>query len=240
MGMPITVKILDKKTTAADLDTVYDYFTYIDNKFSTYLESSEISQINSGLLKKSDYSEDMRKVLALCQQTKQATNGYFEIEHLGKLDPSGLVKGWAINNAARLLKTKGLLNFYINAGGDIQVSGRSERNAKWRIGIENPFNRKQIIKAVIVDTEGVATSGTYIRGQHVYNPKQPNEKITDIVSLTVIGPDIYEADRFATAAFAMGRNSIYFLEKLPSFAGFMVDKDGIGTETSNFKKFVTS
>jgi hypothetical protein len=51
---------------------------------------------------------------------------------------------------------------------------------------------------------GVASSGSYLRGQHIYNPKAPNQPLTAMVSLTVIGPDIYEADRFITAAFAMG------------------------------------
>ena len=58
---------------------------------------------------------------------------------------------------------------------------------------------------------GVATSGTYFQGQHIYNPHSPAQKLHEIVSLTVIGPDILEADRYATAAFAMGRKGIIFI-----------------------------
>ena len=59
-----------------------------------------------------------------------------------------------------------------------------------------------------------------------------------IISLTVIGPNVYEADRFATAVFAMGRKGILFLESLDGFHGYAVDSRGIATMTSNFKKYV--
>ena len=62
--------------------------------------------------------------------------------------------------------------------------------------------------------------------------------IGDIVSLTVIGPDVLEADRFSTAAFAMGKSGIHFIEDLPGFEGYVVDGAGIATQTSGFKAFV--
>jgi FAD:protein FMN transferase len=94
------------------------------------------------------------------------------------------------------------------------------------------------VKVLSVTDCGVATSGTYVRGQHIYNPKQAGQLITDIVGLTVIGPDIYEADRFATAAFAMGRESIQFIERLDGFEGYMIDRDGQATFTSGFTRYV--
>ncbi len=94
------------------------------------------------------------------------------------------------------------------------------------------------MKIICVQNEGVATSGTYIRGQHVYNPHHPDEKNETIVSLTVIGPNIYEADRFATAAFAMGASGIEFIEKLKGFEGYMINVKGIATYTSNFENYV--
>lgn len=69
----------------------------------------------------------MRSVLALSEQTKQETQGYFDIQHNGTADPSGIVKGWAILQAAHMLKEAGFTNFYIDAGGDIQVSGKNSR-----------------------------------------------------------------------------------------------------------------
>ena len=156
---------------------------------------------------------------------------------MGKIDPSGLVKGWAIQKASNILTEKGFKNFYVEAGGDIQVQGNNADNKPWNVGIKNPFNQKEIVKVVYLHNQGMATSGTYIRGQHIYNPFKANELLNNIVSLTVIGPNVYEADRFATAAFAMGKEGINFIESLKGFEGYMINKEGLATMTSGFDKY---
>lgn len=238
MGMHISVEVVDPHVRRADIDAVYEYFTYIDKKFSTYKSTSEISNINSGKLHQNNYSKDMKTILALCNKTKQETNGYFNIEHNGKLDPSGIVKGWAIWQAALLLENKGYKNFYVDAGGDVQVYGKNDQGKPWTVGIKNPFNEEEIVKVIALEDKGIATSGTYIRGQHVYDPKHPDKQLIDIVSLTVVGPNVFEADRYATAAFAMQKDGIYFIERLSGFEGYMIDKNGIATFTKNFDKYV--
>jgi thiamine biosynthesis lipoprotein len=179
----------------------------------------------------------MKAILALSEQTKKDTYGYFDIEHDGLYDPSGIVKGWAIQNAADRLKAGGFRNFYIDAGGDISVAGNKDGKL-WRIGIRNPFNRSENVKVLALTDRGIATSGTAIRGQHVYDPYNPNMPLLDIVSITVIGPNIYEADRFATAAFAMGKRGIQFIEKLAGFEGYMIDAHARATFTSGFERYV--
>ncbi len=239
MGMTVTVEAADKSATAADIEEVFSYFGYVDRKFSTYKTDSEISRINSGFIRPENYSRDMSEVLVLSEETRKLTEGYFNIltPH-GKYDPSGLVKGWAINNASKILQDKGFKNFYVEAGGDIQTQGKNQERGKWSIGIKNPFSQKEIVKVVYLSGQGMATSGTYIRGQHIYNPLNPQNAIADIVSLSVIGTNVYEADRFATAAFAMGKQGINFIEKLPGFEGYMIDKDGMATMTSNFEQYL--
>lgn len=240
MDMPITVEIINREATGEDIDNIFTYFTYIDNTFSIFKESSEITKINKRKICKSDYSQDMRTVLALCEKTKRETNGYFDIKRKNLLDPSGLVKGWAIKNAAWMLKQMGFSDYYIDAGGDIQTSGKNEKGTAWSIGIRNPFNRNEIVKTLGIHNQGVATSGTYIRGQHIYDPHHQSALRSDIVSLTVIGPDIYEADRFATAAFAMGNKGILFIERLPGFEGYMINQKGIAMFSSGFDQYVAS
>ncbi len=237
MGMPIAVEIVDETATEADFSVIYDYFKQVDERFSTYKKTSEISRVNDGLSKE-QWSEEMKEVLELCEQTKSETGGYFDIMHEGRRDPSGLVKGWAIRGAADKLAERGLQNYYIDAGGDIQVCGRNAEGKPWRLGIRNPFNRDEIIKTVTVSTEGVATSGTYIRGQHIYNPHSSGQEVSDIVSITVIGPNIYDADRFATAAYAMGRRGIEFIEKLAGYEAYMIGQDKQATLTSGFERYV--
>jgi len=238
MGMPITVEIVDRMVTPTIFDTVYDYFEYVDEKFSTYKETSEISRINRHELLWEETSDDMKTIFAFAEQTRLETDGYFDIQHNGIYDPSGVVKGWSIYNAAQLLRQNGFENFYVEAGGDIQMSGCNGEGEPWRVGIRNPFDPEEIVKVLSITDHGVATSGTYVRGQHIYNPLAEGQLITDILSLTVIGPDIYEADRFATAAFAMGRDGIHFIEGLDDFEGYMIDKEKQATFTTGFKKWV--
>src|SRR6202171_2918286 len=123
MGMPITIEVLDPTVTQEDLDKVFAYFVSVDDTFSTYKDTSEISKINRGELLPAQYSEDMKVILALSEQTKKETDGYFDIRRDGIYDPSGIVKGWAIQHASHMLKVRGFRNFYIDAGGDIQVAG---------------------------------------------------------------------------------------------------------------------
>lgn len=237
MGMPITVEVVDPGVTEADVENVFAYFRAIDETFSTYKEHSEISKINRGELCEEEYSDDMKSILALSEQTRQETQGYFDIYHDGIIDPSGIVKGWAILQAASRLKEAGFINFYIDAGGDIQAAGKKGDNP-WRVGIRNPFNRQEIVKVLAVTDKGIATSGTAIRGQHIYDPHHPDTPPSEIVSLTVIGPDVYEADRLATAAFAMGKRGIYFIEQLPGFEGYMIDASAQATFTRGFVRYV--
>lgn len=240
MGMHITIDVVDRKVRPEHLEAIFAYLRSIDDRFSTYKEESEISQINNHLLRRAQYSADMKLVLSLCEQTRQQTNGYFDIDHEGKLDPSGLVKGWSIWRAANLLRRRGFENFYVDAGGDIQVAGRNPDGHPWTVGIRDPFDDQQIVKVLVLDDRGIATSGTACRGQHIYDPHRPDDPLDDIVSLSVIGPNVYEADRFATAAFAMGPDGIYFIEALPGFEAYLINRDGIATYTSGFDRYVVS
>ena len=239
MGMPITLEVEDAEVTRNDLDKVFAYFVFVDETFSTYKATSEISKINTGELSIAQASVEVQSILALSEQTKKDTHGYFDICRDGVYDPSGIVKGWAISHAADILKEQGFRDFYVDAGGDVQVVG-NKNGQLWRVGIRNPFNRNEYVKVLALTDRGVATSGTAIRGQHIYNPHRHDVLLTDIVSMTVIGSNIYDADRFATAAFAMGRQGIQFIETLAGFEGYMIDASARATFTSGFERYVLS
>lgn len=237
--MPITVCIADENASSKALDEVFDYFTHVDEKFSTYKDQSEISKINRKEIAPALYSDEMKTVFALSEKTRVETDGYFNIMTPEKIyDPSGLVKGWSIKNASDILSRLGYKNFFVDAGGDIEARGKNSEGQKWSVGIRDPRSkdRNMFVKVVYISGCGMATSGTYERGQHIYNPHSGKSQLQDIVSITVIGPDVYEADRFATAAFAMGREGINFIEQLPDFEGCAIDSKGIATMTSGFNK----
>lgn len=239
MGMPVTIEVVDGRVRRKNLDDIFAYFAYIDNTFSPFKGLSELSRINRGELNRSMWSADMKAIFYLAEETKRETGGYFDIKTPdGRYDPSGIVKGWAIWKAAGILRKKGFRNFYVDAGGDVEVSGTNERGGKWTIGIRNPFNVREIVKKVALTSGGIATSGNYERGNHIYNPKTGKAADSDVVSVSVVGPNVYEADRFATAAFAMGEVGIRFLEQLPGLEGYAIDRRGIATMTSGFPRYV--
>ena len=238
MGMPVTLEIVGFDAAEDAVAGAFDYFKAVDERYSTYKSNSEISRINCGLPREA-WSKEMQSVLNLCEVTKQQTDGYFDIRRAdGTIDPSGLVKGWAIDQAAGRLRKRGIRSFCIEAGGDIQTSGSNADGEPWRIGIRNPFDMQEIVKTVAVSAQGVATSGTYIRGQHIYDPHAPSLPIETVKSLTVIGPNIYDADRFATAAFAMAADGIRFIDSLNGFEGYMIDNNKTATFTRGFERYV--
>ena len=102
MGMPITVDVVGA-ADGAILDAVFDYFEGVDRRFSTYRPTAR-SRPSTAALAEADYSDEMREVLALAEQTRRETGGFFDIRRPdGRLDPSGIVKGWAIRNAAAII-----------------------------------------------------------------------------------------------------------------------------------------
>ena len=233
MGMPIRGAIPDDGAGLSDVEAVFAYFEAVDRRFSPFRADSELSRVNRKDV--TEPSADMQDVFALAEATRQASHGYFDIRRPdGIIDPSGIVKGWAIRNAARLLRERGVENFAIDAGGDIQCGGRNEDGEDWRIGIRNPFCPDEIVKIVSPRSGAVATSGIYQQGPHIYDPYS-GAPVNEIVSLTVIGPDILEADRFATAAFAMGRHGVVFIEGLADFEAYEIDAAGMARMTSGFK-----
>ena len=239
MTMPVNLEIVDGQVSDLHFKKVFDYLKGIDEKFSFFKDTSELSKINRGEIAPENWSYEMREVFLLSSELKEKTGGYFDIvNNEKKFNPSGIVKGWAIKKASDLLKADGINNFCLDVGGDIQVSGKNSEGGLWRVGIKNPFNTSEIVKVVGLSNEGIATSGNYERGHHIYNPFNRGEILSDILSLTIIGPDVFEADKYSTPAFAMGRKGIEFIESFPGLEAYMIDKDGVAIMTSGFKKFV--
>lgn len=219
----------DKSVTNKNIEEVFSFFTYVDKTYSPFIDTSIVSRVNRGEVGEPEYPDELCEILAIAKNTKHQTGGYFDIWRKGNFDPSGIVKGWAIAEAAKIIG-KYTDNFYIEAGGDIQVSGVNDEASLWRIGIRSPFDRHQNIKVIALKNSAIATSGTAIRGQHVYDPVGDKE-LNEVASISVIATNIIDADRMATAAFAMGAKGIYFIERLDGYeaCAVMHDKTAILT-----------
>ena len=160
-------------------------------------------------------------MLRLCEAVRISSGGTFDISRHrpdGLVDPSGLVKGWAVDEAAAVLESRGARNYAINAGGDILARGEPSPDRAWRVGIQHPQIRDAMAAVIDVRDLAVATSGAYERGEHVINA-QTGAPPTDVVSFTVVGLRLAFADAYATAAFAMGAEGIRWIDRLPGYAG---------------------
>ena len=200
MGTAVTVEIRDRIVPRRALERAFDWLRWVDRTFSTYDAESEISRLNAGDLDLADAHPLVRRVLAQCEAFRAGTDGYFDAGAalLSGLDPSGLVKGWAVDVAFARLRRAGVRRLCIEAGGDVRVAG-----GPWRIGIRNPHQREHFAAVVVLRSGAVATSGAYERGPHVVDPRTGRPPVGTL-SVTMIDRTLARADAHATAAFAMG------------------------------------
>ena len=205
MGMPIVLDIRDEDADEAVAEGLFEWLRWVDETFSTYKPDSEISRLNRGELQLDDAHEEVQSVLARCDELRAETNGYFDMRRAPgePIDPSGLVKGWAVDRAAEILERDGVRNYAVSAGGDMRLRGRAVPDLTWSVGIQHPLDRTVVAKVIETNELAIATSGAYARGDHVWNP-HTGESPVGVLSVTVVGPKLATADAFATAAFAMG------------------------------------
>jgi thiamine biosynthesis lipoprotein len=234
MGMPIVVDVRDDGGETPFVE-VFAWFRFVDELFSTYKATSEISRLNRGELALEQAHPDVREVLARCEQLRVDTDGFFDVHAASaeELDPSGYVKGWSVERAAAILGEFGAENFAVSAGGDMCLRGAALPEAVWRVGIQHPELPDRVAAVVEANDLAVATSGAYVRGDHVYDP-HTHVAATGLLSVTITGPELAIADAFATAAFAMGAAAAEWLGRLRGYEAFAILADGAGLRTAGF------
>jgi thiamine biosynthesis lipoprotein len=223
-----TVFSLDVRAPAVDdsaIDDVLAWLHRVESTFSTYRTDSEISRIGRGELAVADASPQVAEILRRCEELERETDGYFSAYPDGRLDPSGLVKGWAIERASDRLRAAGAANHSLNGGGDVQCAGSAAPGRPWRIGVIDPSEPGRVLAVVAGDDLAVATSGTAERGAHVLDP-HTHAPVTALASVTVAGRHLGTADAYATAAFAMGGAAPDWLAGLRDYRSFVVFPDG--------------
>ena len=175
-----------------------------DELFSTYRPGSQVSAIRRGELPRDRRHPWVAEVVALCEEARDRTDGYFDPWRLpGGFDPSGLVKGWATEKAATRLAGLRGYDHYLNAGGDITARVHGSRAPAWRVGVQDPADPAAFLAVLELRTGGLATSGSAARGPHIVDPHTGSHP-GGLLAVTVTGPTLRWADVFATAAFARG------------------------------------
>jgi thiamine biosynthesis lipoprotein len=236
MGMPIQIDVRDTVLDAAVLDTAFDWLRFVDQTFSTYKPDSEISRLARGELTIAECRPEVDEVLTRCAQLRIETAGYFSVRATGELDPSGLVKGWAVGGAADVLHAAGARNFSINAAGDVVLRGRPADGERWRIGIQHPLQPDKVAAVLAGEDVAIATSGEYERGAHVIDP-HTGEPPAGLLSATIVGPDPGTADAYATATFAMGEKGPEWAAALTGYETLCITTDHVVLTSPGIDRF---
>jgi thiamine biosynthesis lipoprotein len=172
-------------------------------------------------------------VARLCEHARDRTDGWFD----GWLpdgprgprlfEPTGLVKGWAVERACRQLS--GALpghDVLVDAGGDVALACSRTDTPTWTVGIEDPRDRRRFLAALELRAGGVATSGSAARGAHVLDPRTGGPGGRGLLSVTVVAPTLLDADVDATAAFARGTGCEAWLAGRPDTLALVVPVEG--------------
>jgi len=213
--------------TARGLEAALAELRRADELFSPFKPSSQVSLLREGATSLERCDPDVREVLALCEQLRHLTRGYFDAYAAGpdQLDPCGLVKGWAAQRASDVLVEVGVPTHYVSAGGDVCLRGQPHGDRLWRVGIADPHRPGELLATIHSSDLAVATSGTAERGAHVLDPHRGAPAI-ELASVTVIGPSLSLADAYATAAVAMGTPALEWLETMDGYEALLVDAGG--------------
>ncbi len=154
----------------------------------------------------------------------------------------GIGKGYIVDKGVATLRKLGYSNVYVEAGGDLMVSGKKEDTVPWRIGIRSPRpQQNQKLITVAVSDKAVATSGDYLQSftpdlkhHHIIDPRSGFSP-PELASCTVTAPSVALADGLATALMVLGKDAaLDLLEPMEGCEAYMVDKNLKHFNTSGF------
>ena len=167
-----------------------------------------------------------------------------------KIDFGGFAKGYAVDEASRILKESGIKSGIVNMGGDLYCIGAGPDNRSWSIGIRDPVHKNEILAVLRIRNRAIATSGDYenfyiCNGEtrtHIIDPRTGYTVSSNLRSVTIIADDCATADAFATAVFVMGENKgLETVEKLSGIECFLIVENGSEVKvvmSSGMKKYL--
>ncbi|EER69212.1 hypothetical protein GEMHA0001_0023 [Gemella haemolysans ATCC 10379] len=236
MNMPFTIAFVrvdfdemlidELNQVVNDIDK---YLKNVEEKFSPFLPDSLVSR-HTDLgeeLQDTFFDLEYQEVYSRSIIAKKETQGLFDPFYDGKYNPTGFVKGWAIENAFMkyikpLIDNNIIEAGAINGAGDIQVGTRLDSDFSWEIGIENPENKEKIIAKYSIKNGAVATSGLSKKGQHIKSDNDIN-----YVQVTVVGTYLSDVDVLATAGVVSDEKIWSEIVESKLLTGILLTKKGI-------------
>ena len=236
MNMPFTIVFVRDSFDEILVDVLNQivneidkYLQNVEEKFSPFLSESLVSRhTDIGEELQDDFFDiEYQEVYSRSIIAKKETHGLFDPFFDGKYNPTGFVKGWAIENAFMkyikpLIENNIIEAGAINGAGDMQVGTRLGSNFTWKIGIENPEDKEKIIAKYSIKNGAVATSGLSKKGQHI-----KSDKIINHVQVTVVGTYLSDVDVLATAGVAANEKIWNEIIKNKQLTGILLTKDGV-------------
>ena len=152
------------------------------------------------------------------------------------LDFNAIAQGFSIDLISKFLEYKGCFNYIIELGGELRVNGVNSEKKPWRVGIENPFESKDLnhFSCIMeIKNNSLATSGNYRRFfqseedryTHIVNPFNGDAKVNELLSVSVIHNDCMFADAYATAFMVIGLEKSKKLAKKLGLSVYIIYKD---------------
>lgn len=198
------------------VDEVRAWFDAVEAVLSPYRVDSDLCRWRSGRVALEDCSALLVEVVSDVGHLQRFTEGGFHPhDRSGRYDPTGYVKGWAIQRGVDLLRARGLDAVCLGIGGDIQACGRAEVGRPWRVAVADPTDPGRVVAVVEPPNDAtqyaVATSGDAERGDHIWDALggpswRPRGSAPRLACLTVVGPELRLADAFATALWAQAKS----------------------------------
>lgn len=234
MGTAVSIHIVgrgcDSDSVALAAEECFAELRDIERVFSTYSDDSDVSRLRRSELTLADADPRMAAVAARCAEAASATDGMFSAWWRGWFDPTGLVKGWGVDHAARthlapLLERADVAAAGINAGGDLRLLTAAESDWTWHVGVADPDRPGAVVATLEVRNGGVATSGLAERGTHIIDPRT-GVPVDTVRSATVVADDLTTADIWATAAVVAGSDDLGWLRRAPATTGIILAADG--------------
>jgi len=249
MGTVVSFDVPGPARRDGSLDAAIRWLHWVDRVFSPYRADSDVSLLARAETTVDACVPEMAEVLAACAFVADLSGGYFTHQPGGQFDPSGYVKGWAVERAAALLAGAGSADHVVNGGGDVQCAGGRGPGGReqgsgggrepWRIGIADPLRPGRLALVVGASDCAVATSGTAERGPHILDP-HTGRPASGLASLTIVGPSLALADAYATAAFAMGpARARDWTASLEGYAAFAITSTGATWHTPGFARYIS-
>lgn len=232
MGTVFSIDVRAPGCPPAAVAQAVRWLHWVDETFSTFRPHSQLSRLARGELSRAECAPEVGEILDWCARLEGETGGSFSAHASGALDPSGLVKGWAIERVSELLSAAGSRNHCVNGGGDVQCVGEAAPGQPWRVGIADPHRAGALAGVVVAPTArawggklAVATSGSAERGAHITDP-HTGRSPSALASVTLVSRGLAVTDAYATAAFAMGASAPSWIAGLDGYWGLVVHADG--------------